>query len=722
MNPDIYLDANATSAVLPAALAAAEEVMRASYGNPSSTHASGLRAKAVLDAARACARRVVGAGDGRLMFTSGATEGIQTAVLSALCAVRERRALGEATGDLLLYGATEHKAVPESLAHWNRVLGTGLELRALPVDGSGQHRLDVLRELAPRAAFVCTMAANNETGVVTDLAAIDAVLRECAPAAYWMVDSVQALGKLPLALAGTRIDYAPFSGHKLYAPKGVGMLYVRAGAPFTPLMMGGGQEGGQRSGTENMAGIAALGAVLAALEQGGTFRTHAELVRLRERLAGALRLALPGIVFNAPFAGTLPTTLNFSVPGLSSRDLLDLFDAGGVRVSAGSACSSAKSAPSYVLEAMALPDWACGAAVRMSFGPLADDAFIDAACARIARCSDALRMSGMLPSALPADALPAMLLPAVADGVRQLSADGASGWLVQDGASRSCVLIDAPAQQAARIAALVRSHALRVRAVLATGPSQLVGRSALLAALARVGVPVDDGDALGWPAASTSVWLADGSAAQALVFGAQQVVRLPLGEGAAYLVGAGGVSGLSSDAVRVAFAGAALQPAAGAPGAPPAPAARLGMVIEHDTVLCCAHGEAELFCTTLGAEARGRAAPKATALDVDAVMRLLHAHPDAVLVDVREDFEHAAADAPAWGDRPVLSVPLSRLAGTLPGWLRGSRPPLVFFCRSGNRSARAVHCLQRLGYASSFHLSGGLALAAGAAAALALAA
>src|SRR6266571_324885 len=164
MNTEIYLDANATSAVLTAAIAAAEEAMRERLGNHSSSHATRRRA-----------RRLLGVGSGRLTFTSGATEGIQTAVLSALCAIRERRANGEHTGTLLLYGATEHKAVPETLAHWNRLLGTGLELCALPVDGGGRHRLDLLRELAPRAVMVCTMAANNETGVDSDLAAIEAV-------------------------------------------------------------------------------------------------------------------------------------------------------------------------------------------------------------------------------------------------------------------------------------------------------------------------------------------------------------------------------------------------------------------------------------------------------------------------------------------------------------------------------------------------------------------
>ncbi|MES2757766.1 MAG: aminotransferase class V-fold PLP-dependent enzyme [Pseudomonadota bacterium] len=514
MNSEIYLDANATSPTLPAAIAAAADALGERFGNPGSSHAAGLKAKAMLDAVRSRARRLLGAGDGRLVFTSGATEGIQTAVLSALCAVRARQLQGDSAGDLLLYGATEHKAVPECLAHWNALLGTGLTLQALPVDGDGRHRLDILREQAPRAAMVCTMAANNETGVISDLAGIEALLAECAPAALWMVDSVQALGKLHLNLAATRIDYAPFSGHKLYAPKGTGMLYVRAGAPYTALMAGGGQEAGQRSGTENMAGIAALGAVLQALEEGDGFQSHAQLAQFRDQLAHALRLAFPGVVFNMPFGVSLPTTLNFSVPGMAGKQLLDLFDAAAMRVSAGSACSAARAAPSYVLEAMGLPAWRCGAAVRMSFGPMARQAFIDAACARIRRCGEAWR--------------------ACAGPVREEAAAG-------------------------------------------------------------------------------------------------------LGAGA---------------------------------------------MLHADAVL----------------------AP-------DALAAFLLAHPDARLVDVRESYEHALGGAPA-GGHGIENVPLSCLPDEAAGWLRGERRPLVFFCRSGNRSLQALQYLHSLGYRNAWHVAGGLALAA----------
>ena len=206
----------------------------------------------------------------------------------------------------------------------------------------------------------------------------------------WLVDGVQALGKMDLQLPARGVDYAVFSGHKLHAPKGIGLLYVRRGAPFTPLVVGGGQEAGLRSGTENMPGIAALGAVLQALQRGGIFASHATLKTLRDQLEHALRSAFPAIVFNTPLEYSLPTTLNFSVPGLPSKRVLDVFDAAGLRVSAGSACSAGKAEPSHVLVAMGLPAWRCKSAVRLSIGLLSTEAQVTAACDAIARCGQAL--------------------------------------------------------------------------------------------------------------------------------------------------------------------------------------------------------------------------------------------------------------------------------------------------------------------------------------------
>ena len=666
---EIYLDSNATTCVLPAAVAAAKQAMEQGYGNPSSTHATGLQAKAMMDGVRQRAARLLGVGDGRLMFNSGATEGIQTAVLSALCALRERRDAGKRIGSLLLYGATEHKAVPESLAHWNRLLGLNLEVRKLPVDAQGRHDLQALGALIGDVAMLCTMAANNETGVVSDLSSIAQLLQERGADAYWMVDCVQALGKLKLNLAATRIDYAPFSGHKLYAPKGIGMLYVRAGAPFTPLMMGGGQETGLRSGTENMAGIAALGAVLGALDDGKTFRSHADLAAFRAQLVASLERAFPGIVFNMPFDLSLPTTLNFSVPGLSSKELLDLFDAARVRVSSGSACSAAKALPSYVLEAMHVPQWRASSAIRLSFGPLTDAATIAAACARIERCGEALRSSCLLPSALapsPQDG--------AQDGVVQLSVDGQCTWLLSDLASASCVVIDPVAALVPRLAAFIRCQHLALRAIVHTAApaDHGVARLALLQELGmeQVGHVDIDGE---------------------LALGQQRLRRIECGETHVYLLEQrfAFIGNLASEALTPLLEAALLTP---------------------DTVLCASDDDGSI-CGTVRTVQDGSVPVAELQLDAAALPAFLRLHPDAILVDVREAYEHAACAGTVFEGCEVRSVPLSRLAGQVAAWLQQPQRPLVFFCRSGNRSARASACLRRLGHGAAWQLNGGMAMA-----------
>ncbi|MFZ4876194.1 aminotransferase class V-fold PLP-dependent enzyme [Janthinobacterium sp. Mn2066] len=664
MHTEIYLDSNATTSVLPAAVAAAKQAMEQGYGNPSSTHATGLQAKALLDGVRRRASHLLGTGDGRLMFNSGATEGIQTAVLSALCALRERRAAGKHIGSLLLYGATEHKAVPEALAHWNRLLGLNLELRKLPVDAQGRHDLQVLGELIGDTAMLCTMAANNETGVISDLTAIAQLLQQHGADAYWMVDCVQALGKLKLNLAATRIDYAPFSGHKLYAPKGIGMLYVRNGAPFTPLLMGGGQEAGLRSGTENMTGIAALGAVLAALDDGKTFRGHAELSIFRERLVASLERAFPGIVFNMPLALSLPTTLNFSVPGLSSKELLDLFDAARVRVSSGSACSAAKALPSYVLEAMNVPQWRASSAIRMSFGPLIDAQTITEACARIERCGEALRSNCLLPSASS---------PVPHDGVLQLTFDGASTWLISDAASATCVIIDPLAALVPRLAALLRCQGYSVRAIVYTSvpADQGAARQALLQALGLEQV-------------------GDIAADDALMLGQQRLHRVDCEGQDVYVLG-----------LEFAFTGTL--------GAASLVSLLDQGMLTPDTVLCSARGDQ--LCSTLRA-VLSQPASAPLQLDAKDLSAFLQQHRDAILVDVREGHEQAACVDDVFEGLAVHSVPLSRLAEQVGAWLEQPQRPLVFFCRSGNRSARASACLRSLGHSAAWQLNGGLAMAA----------
>ncbi|KQV87432.1 aminotransferase class V-fold PLP-dependent enzyme [Pelomonas sp. Root1237] len=746
---EIYLDANATTPVLPQAREAAMAAMADDFGNPSSVHSTGLKARALMDGVRARARRVLGASSGKLLFLSGATEGIQTAVLSALSALRDVPTRPK----LLLYGATEHKAVPEAIKHWNALLGLNLQVLAIPVGRDGRHDLAWLREHAPRAGLVCTMAANNETGVISDLDGIERALS--GSAALWMVDGVQALGKLPLRLAERRIDFAPFSGHKLYAPKGIGLLYVREGAPFTPLLAGGGQEGALRSGTENMSGIAALGAVLAALEDGKTFRDHATLVAFRDRLAGALQQAFPGLVFNAPPEVCLPTTLNFAVPGVSSKLLLDLFDAAELRVSGGSACSAAKAQPSYVLEAMGLPAWQTASAVRLSFGPVADAAFIDEACARIRICGESLRESCLDPSA-PGQALPA-------DGLTRFVVDGACCYLLADAASRRAVVVDPLPELTERLAQWLTCQGYELAAVLDTH-SHGDHASSASELLAAAGQSRGDVDGLGWPIG-----------ADAIALGTSRLSRMPIPghtqDSTAYLLyDAGGL--------RLAFVGDTVMPGAlgrsdfeqSAPLAYGSSLGRLEKAVGPHALLLPGHDYDDRFASTLAVECvaqpllgdvlggridgAGFAAAKAqleqglalteyqtvacgarvdsacplasSEMSLDELNDLLREHPQLLLVDVREPYEQRLGQAPELGAGVRReAVPLSGLPNALARWLTlPAETPIVFFCRSGNRSAQAAQALRRLGHEQAWSLGGGLALwpraLAGADAALAI--
>ncbi len=720
---DLYLDANATTPVLPMALAAAQQMMASNFGNPSSTHSSGLRARAVLDATRAVALSVLGAPDGQVFFTSGATEGIQTAVLSVLAHVLQQRTAGVTTANLLLYGATEHKAVPEALKHWNAVLGLQCEICAIPVGQGGHHDLAFLRQHVDDAVLVCTMAVNNETGVITQLDEIAAIL--AGKKALWLVDSVQALGKLPLALANTRIDYAPFSGHKLYAPKGVGMLYVRPGAPFTPLLVGGGQESGQRCGTENLPGIAALGAVLQALQSGSeVFLPHTLQEQFRERLAESVRQAFPGVVFNMPFANSVSTTLNFSVPGLSSKEMLDLFDAAGIRVSSGSACNSNKVVRSFVLDAMGLENWRATSAVRLSFGPASTAAEIDEACARIRQAGAAIHNACLLFGGENVEAQSQTL----ADGLIRLVFDSACSWIYADHASASCIIIDPLPELAERIARWVACRNLQVLAVLATDQAHNPCRSALQQKL-QTRIPHDlfVTGPLGWPlgwslrgatdlsepvadAYHARLILPDGSSRQALKLGSQYLANLPeqlpeqlSGESvphASYLLGTSDGHELAAASVRFAFIGdSLLNPAKRPP---------LAKLVSPRTLLLAAHDYWQEFATTLESETLPEANRDDVNLVTQQIPHFLEQHPQALVVDVREAYEHGMGLGALGMD--AMNAPLSRLPQFIPDWLQNEQQDLLFVCRSGARSGLAAACLRRLGHARAWHLVGGLAL------------
>lgn len=462
--PKIYFDCNATTPVLPGAANAAIETMNALYGNPSSTHTVGLHAKHVLENARQITAEVVGANAEQIIFTSGATEAIQIAIFSVLHACKQRITSSK---NKLLYGATEHKVISQTLHHWVKILDLPYEIVELPVDGDGQLDINQLKEILPEAVLLCTMAVNNETGVMHDLAAIEKCLLNSHSDAYWLVDSVQALGKLDLNLNDTRIDYAAFSGHKLYAPKGVGFLYRKQDAPVTPLIVGGGQERTLRSGTENLPGIAALGYVMKQLitpSHETIFRSYEQLMLFRNKLIAALTAIFPNIIFNTPIDHAIPTTLNFSVPGLSSKELLGLFDAGGLYLSGGSACSSGSLKSSHVLDAMGKEKSVSDSAVRLSFGPCTTLDEIEQACNILNLCGEELRKACLLKRHASTEIQDDSTL----EGILQLRTDAANTWIVTDKATRHCIIIDPCAEVSSRIEQMVQCQNLKILAILDT--------------------------------------------------------------------------------------------------------------------------------------------------------------------------------------------------------------------------------------------------------------
>ena len=497
---EVYLDANATTQVLPDAARAARDAMEDLYGNPSSSHISGLRARNILESTRELARRVLGAESGQVVFTSGATEAIQIAVLSALCHAKEQRAAGNRSGQdrVLLYGATEHKAVPQAIRHWNRLLDVGAEVLEIPVDENGMLDLKFISEHAARADLICTMAVNNETGVICDLEAVEASIRSANQEVAWLVDCVQMIGKTQLHLSQTTIDYAAVSGHKIFAPKGIGLLYTRESAPVVPLMAGGGQEQGVRGGTENLPGVAAIGAVLETLVRspGRLFADEDVLRAYRDQLVVSLKKAFPSIVFNTPFEYSVACTINFAVKGFPSKELMDLFDAAGVRVSSGSACGSGAK-HSYVLDAMGVEPWRSTGAIRLSFGANVSESEINVACQRIDQVGKALCDSCLV---LTSDA--ENLTGQKLDGLIQLKDGSNCTWLLMDSASKQCIVIDPFEEMAQRVETLVRCQESQVVAVLDTHAhvDHDSCRKDLLGALSELAIDsAKTDDLLGWP-------------------------------------------------------------------------------------------------------------------------------------------------------------------------------------------------------------------------------
>jgi cysteine desulfurase len=366
MHEPVYLDYAATTPLRPEVREAMLSALGERWGNPSSVHRWGREARAALEDARARLAAVIGASPAEVVFTRGGTEADNLAVLGRARADGSRA---------VAISAIEHKAV---LASAKVLAAEGGMARTIPVDADGRVDLDALAEIvqSDRPAVVSVMWANNEVGVLQPVEQIAAICAEAGVAFH--TDAVQALGKLPVRMDRVPVALAAFSAHKLGGPRGTGALFVRRGTQLHPLLHGGGQERGLRSGTEDVA--AAVGFALAAeLAEAEREAVMARMGVLRDRLEAGLCARVPGLRVNAAAAPRLPTISNVSAPGADAEMLLMALDLEGIAASSGSACSSGAVEPSHVLTAMGLPADVAGPSVRFSLGRETTDADIDRA-------------------------------------------------------------------------------------------------------------------------------------------------------------------------------------------------------------------------------------------------------------------------------------------------------------------------------------------------------
>jgi cysteine desulfurase len=308
---------------------------------------------------------LLGCAPEEIVFTGGATEANNT----VLTGVARHYGRGH-----IITAATEHPAV---LAPCRYLQSQGFALTILPVDGAGRvDPLEVRRALTPDTILISVMHANNETGAIQPLREIGALAREAGVALH--TDAAQSVGKIPVDVEDLQVDFLTVAGHKFYAPKGVGALYARAGAAFTPLVHGAAQEGGRRAGTENVPYLVALGAACRlARERLPGAAEHLKI--LRDRLQALLQAGVPGLMLNGPEAERLPNTLNISFPGISGGELMaGLPD---LAASLGSACHAGQEAVSPVLAAMGIPLALARGAVRFSVGAPTTRAEVDQAAA-----------------------------------------------------------------------------------------------------------------------------------------------------------------------------------------------------------------------------------------------------------------------------------------------------------------------------------------------------
>jgi cysteine desulfurase len=376
----IYFDHNATTPVDPAAAAETCRVLTAEFGNASSVHHFGQRAKAALDEARSAVARLINADPSEVVFTSGGTEADNLALRGAAEAL-------EPTGRRhLIASAIEHEAVLNTLKALAR---RGWTVTLLPVGPSGIVAPEALADaLTDQTAVVSVMHANNEIGTLQPIAELAALAHQRG--ALFHTDAVQSVAKVAVDVRALGVDLLSLSGHKFYGPKGAGALWIKRGTRLVSTMTGGKQERNRRAGTENVPALAGLG-VAARLAAAKLPAEGARLSALRDRLETSVLAQVGGTAVNGARESRVPNTTNISVDGVEAESLLIALDLEGIAVSTGSACSSGTLEPSHVLRAMGLPSHRTQNSIRVSLGAGNTDADVDAFLERLPRLVDKLR-------------------------------------------------------------------------------------------------------------------------------------------------------------------------------------------------------------------------------------------------------------------------------------------------------------------------------------------
>ena len=363
-----YLDHAATTPVLPEVKEAMLPFLEEDFGNPSSVHGFGRKAKEAVETAREQVAASIGASPAEIVFTGGGTEADNLALIGA---VRKRRG----NGNHIAISAFEHHAVLDT-AEW--LADSGIAVSQISIGSDGIVTPEAAANtVKPATLLVSVMTVNNEIGTVQPIAEIAAAVKSANKNTVVHTDAVQALGNIPVDVRGWGVDLAAFAAHKLGGPKGVGALYVRSGTPVEAQIHGGGQERGLRSGTLNVAGIVGFGAaaeIAAAELDAKTERVKA----LRDRLLDGIRAAVGDVRVNGSLEQRVAGNLNVSIPHTEGETLILLLDRAGIAVSSGSACASGAIDPSHVLSAIGVhKDIAIGS-LRFSLGRASTDEDVDA--------------------------------------------------------------------------------------------------------------------------------------------------------------------------------------------------------------------------------------------------------------------------------------------------------------------------------------------------------